>query len=153
MWLQRRTMDTTWVVRRHTEALDSDVGDGMARQVHSESRGKNSMVDSIFNACERTMNKVEGAYSCITLINQVGMFGFRDPHGIRPLVLGKRTGFNGNEWCLASEDCAFGPVGFERVRDIAPGEAVLITEDGQLLTRQVRLESVDTSPQRARRHV
>ena len=68
---------------------------------------------------------------------QVGMFGFRDPNGIRPLVLGKRTGFNGNEWCLASEDCAFGPVGFERVRDIAPGEAVLITEDGKLLTRQV----------------
>lgn len=97
------------------------------------------MVDSIFDACERTMNKIEGAYSCITLINQVGMFGFRDPNGIRPLVLGKRTGFNGNEWCLASEDCAFGPVGFERVRDINPGEAVLITEDGQLLTRQVRL--------------
>jgi len=105
-------------------------------KVHSESKGKNSMVDSIFDACERTMNKIEGAYSCITLINQVGMFGFRDPNGIRPLVLGKRTGFNGNEWCLASEDCAFGPVGFERVRDINPGEAVLITEDGQLLTRQ-----------------
>lgn len=54
-----------------------------------------------------------------------------------PLVLGKRQGRRGEEWCVASEDCAFGPIGFERVRDVTPGEMVIITEDGRLVTRQV----------------
>eukprot|EP00241_Pyramimonas_parkeae_P017089 CAMPEP_0114293988 /NCGR_PEP_ID=MMETSP0059-20121206/9884_1 /TAXON_ID=36894 /ORGANISM="Pyramimonas parkeae, Strain CCMP726" /LENGTH=627 /DNA_ID=CAMNT_0001415731 /DNA_START=16 /DNA_END=1900 /DNA_ORIENTATION=+ len=93
-------------------------------------------VDTIFGACMTTMSKCQGAYSCITLINNVGMFAFRDPHGIRPLVLGRRPTVNGVEWCFASEDCAFGPIGFERVRDVKPGEAVLITEAGELVSRQ-----------------
>lgn len=52
-------------------------------------------------------------------------------------MLGKRAGPNGDEWCVASEDCAFGPIAFERVRDVNPGEMVIITEEGKLLTRQV----------------
>ena len=54
----------------------------------------------------------------------------------RPLVLGRRQSLAGDEWCIASEDCAFGPNGFERVRDVSPGEMVVITETGQLITRQ-----------------
>ena len=53
-----------------------------------------------------------------------------------PLVLGKRAGAHGDEWCVASEDCAFGPIGFERVRDVQPGEMVIITEEGKLMSRQ-----------------
>lgn len=65
------------------------------------------------------------------------MFAFRDPHGIRPLVLGHRKNDDGeDEWSIASEDAALAPIGFERVRDVRPGEAILITTDGQLLTEQ-----------------
>jgi len=96
----------------------------------------NDLIEQVFEACKATMEKVEGAYSVIQVINQVGMFAYRDPHGIRPLVLGKRSSVYGNEWCVASEDCAFGPIGFERVRDINPGEALLVTPSGAIISRQ-----------------
>ena len=51
-------------------------------------------------------------------------------------MLGKRLSANGDEWCLASEDCAFGPNGFERVRDVQPGEMVVVTPEGRLLSKQ-----------------
>ncbi len=45
-------------------------------------------------------------------------------------MLGRRAGPGGDEWCVASEDCAFGPIGFERVRDVRPGEMIVVTESG-----------------------
>lgn len=92
--------------------------------------------DVIFKAVSKTMEVTSGAYSVISLIGQVGMLAFRDPRGIRPLVLGKKSTLNGREWAFASEDCAFGPIGFERVRDVLPGEAILITEDGEMISQQ-----------------
>ena len=65
------------------------------------------------------MKQLKGSYSIISLISQVGLFAFRDPFGIRPLVLGHRVSDEGPEWCFASEDCAFGPLGFIKVRDCA----------------------------------
>ncbi|EFN59299.1 hypothetical protein CHLNCDRAFT_137657 [Chlorella variabilis] len=94
-------------------------------------------MDMVFEAGEATMKLLKGAYSCISLIKGVGLVAFRDPNGIRPLVLGKRQGRRGEEWCVASEDCAFGPIGFERVRDVRPGEMIIIDEDGRLISRQV----------------
>lgn len=60
----------------------------------------------VFDAVTKTMKKVKGAYSVITMINQVGLFAFRDPNGIRPLVLGQRKALSDedkDEWCIASE--------------------------------------------------
>lgn len=66
-----------------------------------------------------------------------GMVAFRDPHGIRPLVLGKRdVGDGRTEYMVASESVALDTLGFEFLRDVAPGEAIYITEKGQLFTRQ-----------------
>eukprot|EP00884_Botryococcus_braunii_P014172 jgi/Botrbrau1/22756/Bobra.0132s0088.1 len=93
-------------------------------------------LDFVFEAGQAMMGLLKGAYSCICLINGVGLVAFRDPHGIRPLVLGKRTGANGDEWAIASEDCAFGPVGFERVRDVRPGEMVVVSPRGELISFQ-----------------
>src|SRR5690606_15906715 len=59
-----------------------------------------------------------------------------DPHGIRPLVLGKRETEAGNEYAIASESVALDILGFERVRDIGPGEGVVVTSRGELHTRQ-----------------
>jgi amidophosphoribosyltransferase len=93
-------------------------------------------MDMLFEAGENTMSLLQGAYSCICLVKGVGLVAFRDPHGIRPLVLGRRDGPRGEEWCVASEDCAFGPIGFTRVRDVQPGEMIVITEEGKLVTKE-----------------
>ena len=85
---------------------------------------KEVVTSIVFEAGKELMQKVKGAYSCIALVKGVGLVGFRDPNGIRPLVLGKRTtrvdGEAKDEYIFASEDCAFGPIGYERVRDGKP---------------------------------
>ena len=68
---------------------------------------------------------VEGAYSLV-ILSRDSLIGVRDPNGVRPLVLGKL----GDAYMLASETCAFDIIGAEYVRDIAPGEMVVITSEG-----------------------
>lgn len=100
-------------------------------------RPNEKKMNMVLEAGESVMKLLRGAYSCICLVKGVGLVAFRDPHGIRPLVLGKRSGPKGEEeWCVASEDCAFGPIGFERVRDVRPGEMLVITEAGKLVSHQ-----------------
>eukprot|EP00195_Chlamydomonas_chlamydogama_P011123 CAMPEP_0202893048 /NCGR_PEP_ID=MMETSP1392-20130828/2691_1 /ASSEMBLY_ACC=CAM_ASM_000868 /TAXON_ID=225041 /ORGANISM="Chlamydomonas chlamydogama, Strain SAG 11-48b" /LENGTH=566 /DNA_ID=CAMNT_0049577231 /DNA_START=215 /DNA_END=1915 /DNA_ORIENTATION=- len=94
-------------------------------------------VEFLFEAGASAMRLMKGAYSCLSLVKGVGLVAFRDPYGIRPLVLGKRPGPKGDDWCIASEDCAFGPIGFTRVRDVEPGEMVIITPEGKMLSKQV----------------
>ena len=99
-------------------------------------------LDFVLEAGEATMKLLRGAYSCVCLVKGVGVVAFRDPFGVRPLVLGRRpsppgaASGDGYDYCVASEDCAFGPIGFERVRDVAPGEMVVVTDDGRLVSRQ-----------------
>ncbi|OTA20422.1 amidophosphoribosyltransferase [Xenorhabdus beddingii] len=93
--------------------------------------------DNIFAAVAEMHRKIRGAYACVAMIIGHGLVAFRDPHGIRPLVLGKRTLENGhNEYMVASESVALDTLGFEFLRDVASGEAIYITENGQLFTRQ-----------------
>ncbi|MBI6529521.1 amidophosphoribosyltransferase [Proteus vulgaris] len=93
--------------------------------------------DNIFAAVAAMHKKLRGAYACVALIIGHGLLAFRDPFGIRPLVLGKRTlGDGSHEYMVASESVALDTLGFEFLRDVAPGEAVYITEQGQLFTRQ-----------------
>jgi amidophosphoribosyltransferase len=93
--------------------------------------------DAVFEAVCMTMDRIRGAYSVIVIIDKVGLVAFRDPHGIRPLALGKRSIAPGaEEYAFASEDIAFAPIGFEPIRDVAPGEAVLVDFDGNLHTHQ-----------------
>lgn len=76
--------------------------------------------------------RCKGGYAVVSLVLGLGLVAFRDPHGIRPLVLGKRESAAGEEYIVASESVALDVLGFSRVRDIAPGEALVITNDGQL---------------------
>ena len=64
------------------------------------------------------------------------MFAFRDPHGIRPLIYGKRDYEDGTEWVVASESVAITALGFEVVADVQPGEAIFISTSGHLFTKQ-----------------
>ncbi|WP_027711541.1 amidophosphoribosyltransferase [Dickeya chrysanthemi] len=93
--------------------------------------------DNIFAAVAAVHQQIRGAYACIGMIIGHGMVAFRDPNGIRPLVIGKRELNDGrSEYIVASESVALDTLGFEFLRDVAPGEAVYITENGQLFTRQ-----------------
>lgn len=93
--------------------------------------------DNIFSAVASMHKKIRGAYACVALIIGHGMVAFRDPYGIRPLVLGRRVLATGeHEYMVASESVALDTLGFEFLRDVAPGEAVYVTEDGKLFTRQ-----------------
>ncbi|OOH92138.1 amidophosphoribosyltransferase [Pasteurellaceae bacterium 15-036681] len=86
--------------------------------------------ESIFDAVRKTNAIIKGAYACLAMIIGHGMVAFRDPHGIRPLVLGKREVDGKTEYMFASESVALDIVGFDYMRDVAPGEAIYITFDG-----------------------
>ena len=87
--------------------------------------------DNIFETVRKTNEVIRGAYACLAMIIGYGMVAFRDPYGIRPLVLGKREENGKTEYMFASESIALDIVGFEYVRDVQPGEAIYITFDGQ----------------------
>ncbi|QAY59861.1 amidophosphoribosyltransferase [Microbacterium protaetiae] len=91
----------------------------------------------IFEAVARTHKRIEGAYAVIALIAGYGLLAFRDPFGIRPLVLGRRTAaLAGDEWVVASESLVLENGDYEIVREIAPGEAVFISNAGELYSQQ-----------------
>ena len=91
--------------------------------------------EAAFKAVEGVNRRARGGYAVITAVLGLGLVAFRDPHGIRPLVLGKRTAAAGDEYIVASESVALDVLGFERMRDVAPGEAVVITARGELFTQ------------------
>ncbi len=92
--------------------------------------------DDVFAAVAGVHRRCRGAYAAVAMITGHGIVGFRDTHGIRPVVFGKRETARGMEYIIASESVAIDSLGFELVRDIAPGEAVYIDTEGRLHTRQ-----------------
>ena len=109
----------------------------LANELQAQVSGTDLDPEQIFKAISRLHERVEGSYAAIALIAGHGLLAFRDPFGIRPLVLGRRqTGFTGDEWIVASESLVLESAGYELVRDIAPGEAVYIAADGEMTSRQ-----------------
>jgi len=92
--------------------------------------------DDIFAAVSGVHHRVSGGYAVVSLIARYGLVAFRDPNGIRPLVYGKREGEGGTEYMVASESVALNVLGFSLIADVAPGEAIYITVDGELHSRQ-----------------
>ena len=90
----------------------------------------------IFSAVKGVHERCLGAYAIVAMIAGYGVIGFRDPNGIRPLVLGKRETAQGNEYMLASESVALDVLGFKLERDIKPGEAIYIEADGTVTMQQ-----------------
>jgi amidophosphoribosyltransferase len=92
--------------------------------------------DDIFAAVRGVHQRCRGAYAVVAMIAGYGVIGFRDPNGIRPLVLGVRETAQGSEYMLASESVALDVLGFKLVRDIEPGEAIYIAADGTVSMQQ-----------------
>jgi amidophosphoribosyltransferase len=90
----------------------------------------------IFAAVSAVYRRSRGGFAVVSLIVGHGLLGFRDPHGIRPLVIGKRESAQGADYMLASESVALDMLGFTRVRDVGPGEAVFIDEHGRFYSQQ-----------------
>ena len=93
---------------------------------------RGTMADRIFEAITELHKRTSGGYAVVSLIANNGIVAFRDPNGIRPLVLGKKDGQSGTEYMIASESVALDALDFERVRDVAPGEAIFIDNKGRV---------------------
>lgn len=92
--------------------------------------------DDIFTAVSAVHKRCRGAYAVVAMITGHGILGFRDPHGIRPLMIGERLTDKGAEYMIASESVAITSLGFRVIRDLAPGEAAFIDFAGHLSMRQ-----------------
>lgn len=92
--------------------------------------------EDIFEAVSQVHKRCRGGYAVVALIAGVGILSFRDPYGIRPVVIGKRTTDQGDEYMVASESVAIDSLGFELVRDIEPGECVFIDKAGNFHSKQ-----------------
>ncbi|MGK7295329.1 MAG: amidophosphoribosyltransferase [Candidatus Wenzhouxiangella sp. M2_3B_020] len=131
--------------RRHVNTeSDSEVLLNVLAHELSERSTNNLEAADLFAAVDGVYERCRGAYAAAALIAGVGMLAFRDPHGIRPLVLGRREGDGGIEYIIASESVVLDILGFELVSDVAPGEAVLVTLDGELLRHRSRHAATHT---------
>lgn len=126
------------VDRRHINTnSDSEVLLNVyAHELQEAATGPQLSIDEVFDAISNVHRRARGAYAVISQIANFGMVAFRDPNGIRPLCLGRNDNELGTEWMLASESVALTGCGFELVRDVEPGEAIIIDLDGNLHSRQ-----------------
>ncbi|WP_417563013.1 amidophosphoribosyltransferase [Microbacterium sp.] len=109
----------------------------LANELQSSISGLELGPDELFQAVTRVHERAEGSYAAIALIAGYGLLAFRDPFGIRPLILGVREAAGGGyEWIVSSESLVMENAGFEVVRDVEPGEAVFVDLDGRLHTQQ-----------------
>ncbi|MBU2862697.1 amidophosphoribosyltransferase [Reinekea forsetii] len=101
--------------------------------------------DDIFTAVKGVHKRCKGAYGVVALISGYGLVAFRDPHGIRPLVYGKRIAENGNaEYMVASESVALDVQGYELIDDVQPGQAIFVDYQGKLHIQQCAENTVKT---------
>ena len=134
----------------NTEALRREVFEQDRRNVNTQSVSEvllNVMAhelgvqgaltpEAMFRAIEGVHRRCRGGYAIVSTVLGLGLVAFRDPHGIRPLVLGRRDTEAGPEYAVVSESVALDLLGFTRLRDVAPGEAIVITTRGEMHAKQ-----------------
>ena len=125
------------VAKRHINTTsDSELLLNIIAHELQNCEGLHLTPEEVFKAVSKVHLKIRGAYAVVAAIIGHGMLAFRDPFGIRPLSLGKRKTEFGDEYMVASESVALDAVGFTFIRDVAPGEAIYVTESGELHTQQ-----------------
>ncbi|MEK9650223.1 MAG: amidophosphoribosyltransferase [Gammaproteobacteria bacterium] len=126
--------------------LNTDSDSEVLLNIFAHELGKQRAIkplpEHFFQAVSKTHIRCSGAYAVIALITDVGILAFRDPLGIRPLVIGVREGKSHKEYIVASENALFSALGFETLRDVLPGEAVFISKDGSFHSKVCCLNPV-----------
>ncbi len=116
-----------------TEMLLNIFATELQEKIHNQELEPNI----IFEAVKNLHRRIQGSYAAISLISGHGLLAFRDPFGIRPLVIGKRISEkNKDEWMIASESLVLENNDYQIVRDVYPGEAVFISKDGEFFSKQ-----------------
>jgi amidophosphoribosyltransferase len=125
--------------RRHVNTnSDSEILlNVLAHEIQAASAGRERLSpDVFFTAVSGVHRRVKGAYAVVAMVAGHGMLAFRDPHGIRPLIIGRADTERGVEFLVASESVTLDTLGFKAMRDVAPGEAILVDESGNFHSRQ-----------------
>lgn len=105
------------------------------------------MTEAIFDAMTSVMTQCKGGYAGMYFINGVGLVGFRDPHGIRPMVFGTRPSSNGQtDYVMASESVAIDTLSFNLARDIKPGEAIFVDSSTNEFHSRICAPSTSRAP-------
>ena len=124
--------------RRHLNT-DSDTEvlvNVFAHELQQATTGYSLDPAALFKAVAMVHKRVRGSYAVVAQIAGYGVLGFRDPYGIRPMCLGFNETDKGSEYMLASESVALEGLGFRFLRDVLPGEAIFIDNDGKLYNQQ-----------------
>ncbi len=108
----------------------------LAHELHANATNHRLTPANIFAAVAGVHRRCRGAYAVVAMIAGYGLLAFRDPYGIRPLVIGRSDTDAGAEYLVASESVALDVLGFKMLRDVAPGEAILIDLDGNFFSQQ-----------------
>jgi amidophosphoribosyltransferase len=108
----------------------------LAHELHANTTNHRLTPAAIFAAVAGVHRRCRGAYAVVAMIAGYGLLAFRDPFGIRPLVVGRNDTEQGQEYLVASESVALDVLGFKLMRDVAPGEAVMVDMDGNFHSQQ-----------------
>jgi amidophosphoribosyltransferase len=114
----------------------------LAHELETAAKGARLDPDTIFTAVANVHRRVKGAYAVVAMIAGYGLLAFRDPFGIRPLCYGSAQTPEGPEYLVASESVALAAFNFHMERDVAPGEAIFIDEQGRFHSRQCAVNPV-----------
>lgn len=107
-----------------------------AHEIEKNARNTVLNTDMVFDAVTNVHKRCKGAYAVVAMVANFGLIAFRDPHGIRPLVIGKAESEKGIEYIVASESVALDVLGYKLVRDVEPGEAIFIDMEGNFHAQQ-----------------
>ena len=108
----------------------------LAHEIERSAHNAVLNTDMVFDAVAGVHKRCRGAYAVVAMIANFGLLAFRDPHGIRPLVIGRSETEQGVEYVVASESVALDVLGFTLLRDVEPGEAVFIDMQGNFHSRR-----------------
>lgn len=124
-------------LRRINTTSDSEILlNVFAHEMAMQKGLQNFKPNHVFETVKSLYKRTKGSYSAVGIIADKGLFAFRDPFGIRPLVLGSKEHENRKEYIVASEDVAIRSLGYAVERDIEPGEVIFVDHKGVLHTKK-----------------
>jgi len=135
-WLLRRELFEK-AKRQINSTSDSEVLLNVFAEALSKRASERISENEIFDSAEEVFKKTEGSYSAVATVAGVGLLAFRDPHGIKPLVFGRR----GNSFAFASESVTLDVLGYRDWRDVAPGECIFIDCERNEYSRKISRNS------------